>query len=1789
MPASVDAAGRRKVRCPKCTALLKEPQTDIYECPVCNTLLLAKGNIGSRLTENRTRNSSGDTGDIQQIVEGGLKLEKASLINEFDIEKVQLGVDNVESEGNVSFEGRSRIFQLELSYENTEAVSNIPSEGRSQKSVNLSFESPLDTPGRRRLPHLGDISLKGESKHQFPELDSASHTESEVDLDSPIWSSENANTNEVPEVSLMVRSFEASSPLDRSCEHLSTMVPSPSSGANGNDCAHTLQDENEPEGSQWSNARFGDRGAEEAKDEEKHCILPPNEVVDEEVLQVEKKLDLDPRIRNFEVLVATSCPKSVLDEGCALKGQISGEVSNDKEIDSSHNSSSDCRSDGLAGSIGTKSSQFNLVDSRSKETATGATKLPRNDGNRTEMSSVGKFRLFDLSVFGIYNEETYSELRRGMAAQYSKLSDGGSDGDGLQSPVDGEQGSHSGEVVASNCFRDQDFAGDGKDENIAEVQQISSVSELPVVDTDGSYVETGSYGEMYLEAPQQDSDVRSSSSVGQEGGDGGIDVGDAGLVPVTSTDIDAIANDRYGDFIIPSVQGVSSVDVSFVDWGSQQVVKSPQVALEQNHADVDSVHEKRMVNMARGEGTDSSWDDDDDELTFQSISKEDSNLKETASMEKEVQTSTGTRSSGMSQPAFPFRTTAMKKFLKREDQEKIAQTQSLESFLKEDSKLYEAPYIEHYTPPPQKIVEETYDQTVVLMSEQNVYDTAHVKEQKPLMIAVTKASEEMEKNFTELQEENPLGAHFSLSLNEDNEGVSRNPLSRTENDVQTVLIEDVPSKKESDSVRSPQSDATVDKMDRNESDSVRSSQTDATVDKMDQKESDSVRSPQRDATVDKMDQRGIQMVALDSQKVDYWHANKVGTASGKPASLRWKGKASSTQSLSSTEDEGAYGTDFEVASGPDRDSAKKQGVGLTEGHSFPNKEVKLGLGQQPQGHNQPNARPSQRNWSGNVNVDRPKHRSGELVSSRRTARNRLSIDRLPNQDSFEQADRFHMEGRIPNLDTLGRLGFDRGEQAPAFQGQSLNMNRNMLDQGGIYCYNGTADYNSDHSSRSHEVPPHSQYNERYLSSTYGLPVATSTRAHPFQVPPHGSIPPAPGQEQGLTHPAHHCVSPSCSLCIQQQYYMQQPQMLQNMMLHPCAACASQSSAAAYQPMHHEMHGHHMHALTYSNPSLRQHDSRVLPAQSQRQNRSSIHPSHPVSSVRRLKLHPPLPGKGAPPYVLCRACYQLIQVPGYLPPMSGPIQKLNCGACGKTSKFSIPLPAPSPSANRAFWPTSAGSAMNASDMHNFLARDTRYSSEQMIPSVGLSTSAQNLYGTARRTSGQVSQHEWVENRVFLQPHASGIPSSIAESVHPQHYPRPMAGGLPGQAQYRSQGRHSEGERPHPNTGLYSEDYASSSPSSASGSSPGGHPQTNQQIQQVEPPRMGRPGFGERNLSADLPDLSYEAPSFSDGFFRKGANEGRSRYSSTSLQGSLHDPLSDSPRNNEHRERLQMTSKAGSWHNQPADAEYSDRSSSRNRTEQLWKMPAVPGSPLIEHFSREPQDAGPTTKHPHMLQNSGNGARSAPWSPASESALSSLFDPYTQDASTIDFSERSHDSEHPPLPVQEVSKGPRSFRGLLKRSIKDLGKGGQGGNNRRKVVVNGHVIPEAAVRKAEEQAGAIHSGTYWYDYQAGFWGVMGGPCSGILMPFIEEFQFPLARDCAGGTTGILVNGRELHEKDLDVLAKRGLPRIPGMAYILDISGALFDDVSGQPLRGLGRLAPSIEKKGRGFGMSQFAAQP
>ncbi|XAR53977.1 hypothetical protein NMG60_11028945 [Bertholletia excelsa] len=168
---------------------------------------------------------------------------------------------------------------------------------------------------------------------------------------------------------------------------------------------------------------------------------------------------------------------------------------------------------------------------------------------------------------------------------------------------------------------------------------------------------------------------------------------------------------------------------------------------------------------------------------------------------------------------------------------------------------------------------------------------------------------------------------------------------------------------------------------------------------------------------------------------------------------------------------------------------------------------------------------------------------------------------------------------------------------------------------------------------------------------------------------------------------------------------------------------------------------------------------------------------------------------------------------------------------------------------------------------------------------------------------------------------------------------------------------------------------------------------------------------------------------------------------------------------------------------------------------------------------------------------------------------------------------------------ANKGGQSFfGGFIKKSFRDFSRSNSntGEQCSINVTINGQQMPDCVLRKAEKLAGPIHPGQYWYDFRAGFWGVMGGPCLGIIPPFIEQFNYPMPENCAAGDTGVLVNGRELHQKDLNLLSNRGLPTARDKSYILEISGRVLDEETGEELDSLGKLAPTVEKMKRGFGM-------
>ncbi|XP_047325311.1 uncharacterized protein LOC124929086 [Impatiens glandulifera] len=134
----------------------------------------------------------------------------------------------------------------------------------------------------------------------------------------------------------------------------------------------------------------------------------------------------------------------------------------------------------------------------------------------------------------------------------------------------------------------------------------------------------------------------------------------------------------------------------------------------------------------------------------------------------------------------------------------------------------------------------------------------------------------------------------------------------------------------------------------------------------------------------------------------------------------------------------------------------------------------------------------------------------------------------------------------------------------------------------------------------------------------------------------------------------------------------------------------------------------------------------------------------------------------------------------------------------------------------------------------------------------------------------------------------------------------------------------------------------------------------------------------------------------------------------------------------------------------------------------------------------------------------------------------------------------------------------------------------------VFINGKPLADHIVQKAEKFAGPIQPGNYWYDFQAGFWGVIGHPCLGIIPPFIEELSCPMPDRCGGGNTEIYVNGRELHDRDLDLLANRGLPTTRNKSYVVLFSGRVFDKYTGHELKSIGQLAPTVQRQMCGYGM-------
>ena len=89
--------------------------------------------------------------------------------------------------------------------------------------------------------------------------------------------------------------------------------------------------------------------------------------------------------------------------------------------------------------------------------------------------------------------------------------------------------------------------------------------------------------------------------------------------------------------------------------------------------------------------------------------------------------------------------------------------------------------------------------------------------------------------------------------------------------------------------------------------------------------------------------------------------------------------------------------------------------------------------------------------------------------------------------------------------------------------------------------------------------------------------------------------------------------------------------------------------------------------------------------------------------------------------------------------------------------------------------------------------------------------------------------------------------------------------------------------------------------------------------------------------------------------------------------------------------------------------------------------------------------------------------------------------------------------------------------------------------RRVSINRVALPAAQVATLETRWNTrIQDGSYWYDKQSGAWGLDGGPAVGVI-PAGLDLGGPLPADASHGTTGVFVNGRELHVLDVAALMR------------------------------------------------------
>lgn len=127
----------------------------------------------------------------------------------------------------------------------------------------------------------------------------------------------------------------------------------------------------------------------------------------------------------------------------------------------------------------------------------------------------------------------------------------------------------------------------------------------------------------------------------------------------------------------------------------------------------------------------------------------------------------------------------------------------------------------------------------------------------------------------------------------------------------------------------------------------------------------------------------------------------------------------------------------------------------------------------------------------------------------------------------------------------------------------------------------------------------------------------------------------------------------------------------------------------------------------------------------------------------------------------------------------------------------------------------------------------------------------------------------------------------------------------------------------------------------------------------------------------------------------------------------------------------------------------------------------------------------------------------------------------------------------------------------------------------IIINGAALSRGEEIALKRMLGtAVPPGNYWYDSRCGAWGYLGGPTAGFTRANLP-FGGALRSDASGGGTGVFINGREIHPRDLAAL-QQCTPVYPGR-YWLDNRG-LAGYEGGPPLLNLFRLCGGGGRSGK-----------